>query len=176
MRRRLLGLLLLSSALLVAACQADPVSVTEPVEGAAESPSPIESPSVGIPPTPARLAVPDLVSLRLPSARSQARASEFRLSISKKESTEAPGTVLGQRPRPGSARTKGATIRIVVAKPPPPPPPEENCQGYSPCLPPGPDVDCEGGSGDGPRYTGFVEVTGSDPYDLDGDGDGFGCE
>lgn len=49
--------------------------------------------------------------------------------------------------------------------------------GYSPCIPPGSDVDCAGGSGNGPRYVaGPVRVTGSDPYDLDADHDGFGCE
>src|SRR5687768_13211752 len=56
-------------------------------------------------------------------------------------------------------------------------PPPINCQGYSPCLPPGPDVDCAGGSGNGPRYVeGPVSVSGSDPYGLDNDGDGVGCE
>jgi endonuclease YncB( thermonuclease family) len=55
---------------------------------------------------------------------------------------------------------------------------ERRCTaGYSPCIPPGPDVDCRGGSGNGPRYVdGPVRVTGSDPYDLDSDGDGVGCE
>jgi hypothetical protein len=38
------------------------------------------------------------------------------------------------------------------------------------------DVDCAGGSGDGPAYTGPVQVIGSDIYDLDRDGDGMGCE
>jgi hypothetical protein len=47
--------------------------------------------------------------------------------------------------------------------------------GYKPCLPPMSDYDCKGGQGDGPGYTDRVEVTGSDPYDLDRDGDGFGC-
>jgi hypothetical protein len=52
-----------------------------------------------------------------------------------------------------------------------------SCQGYKPCIPPGDDVDCEGGSGDGPRYVeGPVSVNGSDPYGLDNDGDGVGCE
>jgi hypothetical protein len=46
---------------------------------------------------------------------------------------------------------------------------------YSPCLPPASDYDCEGGSGDGPAYTGTVEVTGVDIYGLDADGDGIGC-
>ncbi|MDA9890922.1 hypothetical protein N9D51_01865 [Actinomycetota bacterium] len=48
--------------------------------------------------------------------------------------------------------------------------------GYEPCLPPAADYDCEGGSGDGPAYTGRVYVTGGDPYGLDRDGNGLGCE
>jgi hypothetical protein len=53
--------------------------------------------------------------------------------------------------------------------------------GYSPCLVyhGGADYDCYGGGGNGPYYTepGVVyHVTGSDPYGLDGDNDGLGCE
>jgi len=46
-----------------------------------------------------------------------------------------------------------------------------NCAaGYSPCVPPPPpDLDCS--DLDGP-----IKVTGSDPHNLDGDGDGWGCE
>jgi hypothetical protein len=45
------------------------------------------------------------------------------------------------------------------------------------CLDPNAvDYDCAGGSGDGPKYVGPVEVVGSDPYGLDRDGDGFACE
>jgi hypothetical protein len=56
-----------------------------------------------------------------------------------------------------------------------------NCTpGYSPCLPEGPsDYDCYGGSGNGPAYTEpgvTYRVTGPDPYGLDADGDGLGCE
>jgi hypothetical protein len=43
-------------------------------------------------------------------------------------------------------------------------------------LPPASDYDCRGGSGNGPKYSGPVRVTGSDPYDLDRDGDGKACE
>ena len=44
------------------------------------------------------------------------------------------------------------------------------------CLDPNsPDYDCENGSGDGPDYTGPVEVVGDDPYGLDANGDGFAC-
>jgi hypothetical protein len=49
--------------------------------------------------------------------------------------------------------------------------------GYKPCLAPASDYDCAGGGGDGPRYVqGPVYVTGSDPYNLDSDGDGRACE
>lgn len=55
---------------------------------------------------------------------------------------------------------------------------QSNCTpGYSPCLKPSSDYDCAGGSGDGPSYAnGPISVSGSDPYDLDSDGDGVGCE
>jgi micrococcal nuclease len=94
----------------------------------------------------------------------------------------APAGLLGDGARP-VRKTSGGRVRLSESecpppapKPPPPPPPTD-CQGYSPCLPPGPDVDCAGGSGNGPRYVnGPVRVYGSDPYGLDTDGDGVGCE
>jgi flagellar hook assembly protein FlgD len=53
--------------------------------------------------------------------------------------------------------------------------------GYSPCLVDhgGADYDCFGGSGNGPYFTApgvIYRVTGSDPYGLDADNDGLGCE
>jgi hypothetical protein len=52
---------------------------------------------------------------------------------------------------------------------------------YSPCLAyhQGADYDCYGGGGDGPYYTApgvTYKVAGPDPYALDGDNDGYGCE
>lgn len=48
---------------------------------------------------------------------------------------------------------------------------------YSSCVPIAIDVDCEGGSGNGPKYVaGPVEVIVNDIYDLDSDGDGWGCD
>ena len=44
---------------------------------------------------------------------------------------------------------------------------------YSGCLPIGVDVD---GNGNGPAFTGRVQVIGSDVYGLDSDADGIGCE
>lgn len=59
------------------------------------------------------------------------------------------------------------------------PEPEEECDPsyVGACLDPNvSDYDCEGGSGDGPNYTGPVEVVGDDHYGLDADGDGYACE
>lgn len=48
---------------------------------------------------------------------------------------------------------------------------------YTPCVPIASDVDCAGGSGNGPAYVdGPIQVIGSDPYDLDRDGDGVACD
>ncbi len=48
-----------------------------------------------------------------------------------------------------------------------------NCEpGYTPCLPVVADLDC----GDIAESLKPIHVTGSDPYRLDGDGDGIGCE
>ena len=67
-------------------------------------------------------------------------------------------------------------------KPPPSPEPHyagPDCTlGYDPCLPDyGADYDCAGGPGDGPHYSGKVNVQrGMDIYDLDRDETGLGCE
>ncbi len=46
------------------------------------------------------------------------------------------------------------------------------------CLDPdASDYDCEGGEGNGPEYVaGPVTVAGDDPFGLDRDGDGTGCD
>jgi uncharacterized protein YabE (DUF348 family) len=56
--------------------------------------------------------------------------------------------------------------------------PKRQCDpNYSGCVPIASDVDCVGGSGNGPAYVeGPVEVTGTDIYDLDRDGDGIACD
>lgn len=56
--------------------------------------------------------------------------------------------------------------------------PEPQCHpNYSGCLKVNAgDYDCAGGSGNGPNYTGPVQVYGADPFDLDRDNDGWGCE
>lgn len=62
----------------------------------------------------------------------------------------------------------------VAAQAPQPVPAAASCHpSYSPCLPVVGDLDCAD-----VRRLGAapVRVTGSDPYRLDGDGDGYGCE
>jgi hypothetical protein len=78
-------------------------------------------------------------------------------------------------------RRELAAAAAAAAAPEPEPevaPAAADCHpSYDPCLDPNAsDYDCEGGSGDGPEYTGYVTVTGSDDYGLDSDGDGTGCE
>jgi hypothetical protein len=161
-------------ALILAACAEEPPPVAEPPASPTDFVE-IESPETA-PAAPERVVVPDVVGVKLPKAQRTLRDVGLDPDVRRKASPESEGTVLRQRPLGGLEVQPGRTVMLVVAKRKPPPPPQD-CQGYSPCLPPGPDVDCAGGTGDGPRYVdGPVTVTGSDPYDLDGDGDGVGCE
>jgi hypothetical protein len=94
----------------------------------------------------------------------------------------------------GAAISETGTTQLPSNCPPPPPPAvsappptsseppasSSNCDPSYPdqCLQDGiGDYDCAGGSGNGPNYvSGPVTVTGSDPFGLDADGDGVGCE
>jgi PASTA domain-containing protein len=79
------------------------------------------------------------------------------------------GDIISQNPAGGTEARPGRVVSLIVIN--------NICTpGYSPCIPRGPDVDCAGGTGNGPRYTGTVRVTGADPYGLDADNDGIGCE
>ena len=65
----------------------------------------------------------------------------------------------------------------VAYVPPPVVQRASNCDpNYTGCVPVASDVDCIGGSGNGPAYTGKVQVIGTDIYGLDRNGDGWGCE
>jgi len=69
-------------------------------------------------------------------------------------------------------------ITLIGTKVPEPDIPPDCDPNYSgACVPIASDVDCASGSGNGPEYvSGPVYVIGYDKYDLDGDGDGVGCE
>ncbi len=94
----------------------------------------------------------------------------------RRPTTVAPTTRPPTTAPPTTAAPTTRAPATTVAPPTTTTAPPRNCQGYDPCIEPGPDVDCRGGSGDGPRYSGPVRVTGSDPYGLDRDNDGWGCE
>ena len=74
-------------------------------------------------------------------------------------------------PRPAPRPTPSPTPAATTAN---------NCDPSYPgvCLHDGiGDYDCEGGSGNGPNYVaGPIRVLPPDPFDLDRDGDGTGCE
>lgn len=82
----------------------------------------------------------------------------------------------GQAPKAGAALKPGQ-LMVIYCSPQPVAPaplvsqaPAKNCMsGYSPCLPIVADLDC-GDIGHS------VVVTGGDPYRLDRDGDGIGCD
>lgn len=120
--------------------------------------------------------IPNVVGKTLANAKRALKNAGFEVGkVTQQTSTKKKGTVISQSPDAGTSARPGRAVSLVTAKPAPQP--SSNCTpGYSPCLPPASDYDCLGGTGDGPEFTGFVRVTGSDPYDLDGDGDGFGCE
>jgi hypothetical protein len=87
------------------------------------------------------------------------------------------GTTAGTKPTTTKPTTKPPTTKPATK--PTTKAPAQNCNpNYTPCVPNDPvDVDCSGGSGNGPSYVkGPVQVIGSDPYGLDTDHDGIGCE
>ncbi len=89
----------------------------------------------------------------------------------------APVHTQAAAPPPAPVRTRVAAPVHTQA---PPPPATNNCDPSYPgvCLHDGiGDYDCAGGSGNGPNYvTGPVTVRGSDPFGLDNDHNGVGCE
>jgi PASTA domain len=136
--------------------------------------------------------VPSLVGVRLARAKESLANRGLTAKITYKATTRYPaGTVISQSRQAGAGVLPDTTIALVVAKAPPPPPstappappptaPPQNCHpSYEgECLKVGiGDYDCAGGSGNGPNdVQGTVRVVGPDEFDLDRDGDGWGCE
>jgi len=92
--------------------------------------------------------------------------------------TTAPPTTAPPTTAPPPPPPPPTTAPPPPPPPPPPPAPPSNCNpNYTGCVPNASDVDCAGGSGNGPQYVqGPVQIIGGDPYDLDADNDGVGCE
>jgi hypothetical protein len=148
------------------------------------------SPSTA-PPTTAipKVKVPKLVGMSLARAKETLAGRGLEATVKYKSTARFPaGTVISQSRAAGAGVLPDSRITLVVAKAPPPappttPPPTEptrNCDPSYPdvCLKVGiGDYDCENGSGNGPNYVaGPIEVRPPDPFDLDGNGDGIGCE
>jgi hypothetical protein len=126
--------------------------------------------------------VPGTAGMAQAAATQRLRDAGFVVQVTQEVVTSGTeGVVLRQTPIGSRRAAPHSVVTLVVAhvvRPvaQPAPAPAGCTTGYSPCLPPASDYDCAGGSGNGPEYTGLVYVTGSDPYDLDADGDGVACE
>ena len=98
-------------------------------------------------------------------------ASTLAGSACEKERQAEPTATATARVR-ATAGAKGTKVPVS--------PQRGNCSPCYPdvCLKVGVgDYDCAGGSGNGPNYVnGPVRVVGCDPFGLDRDGDGWGCE
>jgi hypothetical protein len=144
------------------------------------------------PTTTPKVEVPRLVGMKLASARQRLASHGLKLRVRYRPTARfAAGTVISQSRRMGVGVARSSAITLVIAKalPPPPPstqpppPPTTPSRSCHPsyegaCLDPtASDYDCAGGSGNGPRYVqGPVKVRPPDPFDLDADNDGLGCE
>jgi hypothetical protein len=148
--------------------------------------------STAPPTTIAKVKVPKLVGMKLTSAKAALADRGLRGAITYKATSRyQAGTVISQSRQTGAGVLPDSRITLVVAKAPPPPPttapppppptaPPRNCDPSYPdvCLDPNAeDYDCAGGSGNGPKYVeGPLRVRPPDPFDLDREGDGVGCE
>ena len=90
--------------------------------------------------------------------------------------TKAPTT----REPTTTRRVRAASPPTTRRRPPVTTSPQPDCHPSYPdvCLDPeATDYDCAGGSGNGPEYVrGPIRVLPPDPFDLDREGDGVGCE
>ncbi len=161
--------------------------------------SSVPTTSTAPPTTVQKVEVPDMAGMELASAKGALADRGLRATVRYRSTDRSPaGTVIAQSRRSGAGVLPGSRITLVVAKAPPattappttappttaPPPPtttpERDCDPSYPdvCLDPdAADYDCAGGSGNGPEYVdGPVRVRPPDPFDLDREGDGWGCE
>jgi hypothetical protein len=133
--------------------------------------------------------VPNLVGMDPARAKAILAEQGFRATIRYRSTARYPaGTVISQSRRTGARVGPDSKITVVIAKAPPPPPTTappptsapRNCDPSYPdvCLNPNAeDYDCAGGSGNGPLYVeGPISVRPPDPFGLDADDDGVGCE
>ncbi len=116
-------------------------------------------------------------------AETTERISELATTTTSSTTTTADPTANFTPDQRDAFKRMFAPPPTTTAAPPPPTTPAPLPLGPSSCdphysgrVPIASDVDCAGGSGNGPAYTGYTTVIGSDIYDLDSDGDGQACE
>lgn len=141
--------------------------------------------------TVAMVEVPRLVGMDLDGAKQALADRGLGVRVRYRSTGRYPaGTVIAQSRGRGAEVLPDSRIALVVAKAPPPPttapPPPPSTAPAPDCDPSYPDVcldpdavdyDCAGGSGNGPEYVeGPIRVRPPDPFDLDREGDGVGCE
>jgi PASTA domain len=146
---------------------------------------PKEDPQPQPAPEPERVEVPTLVDMTRAEAEQLVADLGLEATTKYRSTGQHPAEiVISQSHEAGAWVLPDTTISLVVAKtptpPPPPPAPEPSCDPSYPdvCLDPAvEDYDCAGGTGNGPGYVeGPIRVLPPDPFDLDGEGDGVGCE
>jgi PASTA domain len=194
-RAAILTALVMVAAACAPTTSAAPEAVPATATTAPTSTVPPPSSSTTPPTTIKRVAMPTLVGMTMPAARRALAARGLRSTVRYASTGRfRAGTVVSQTHGAGRGVLPGTAVGLVVAKAPPPPPPRtspapapppprappSNCDPSYPgtCLRTGiGDYDCAGGSGNGPNYVdGPVRVRPPDPFDLDRDGDGVGCE
>jgi PASTA domain len=143
-------------------------------------------------PEPETVEVPTLVGMTLATAKQTLADHGLKATTRYKTTAHYPaGTVISQSHQAAAEVLPDTTISLLVAKTPPPPPPSTappppkttpapTCDPSYPdvCLDPAvEDYDCAAGSGNGPGYVeGPIRVRPPDPFELDREGDGWGCE
>ncbi len=111
----------------------------------------------------APVVAPVTVQVQESTTTPEVKESEPVKNVPETTTTKTPTKKVEEQPKPVVQKTE---VKAEKCNP-----------NYSGCLKPdASDYDCSGGSGNGPYYTGKVQVIGVDQYDLDRDGNGWGCE
>ena len=166
---------------------ATPATIPSPNPSTIPVPDPATTPSPD--PEPEPFEVPELTGMTRAEAKPTLADIGLNATTRYRSTDQEPAeTVISQSPKAGAWALPDTTVRLVVAKTPPPPStapppptaPEQDCDPsyLDMCLDPAvEDYDCAGGTGNGPEYVeGPIRVLPPDPFDLDREGDGVGCE
>lgn len=138
----------------------NPVSTSALVEGSAPS---------------AHVAVPASPVTKVQTTKHTASSTASGQDSTQSSSTQVPVPAKAVIPAKAASQpeSKPASVAVPIQKAAAP----QSCNpNYSGCLKTNAgDYDCIGGKGDGPNYTGKVQVIGEDVFNLDRDHDGWGC-